>query len=104
MSDPDEKYAGQFPDTYTPDEAEIRARKGRNMWLGLALAFFVILVGVITFIRLSSSDLSQSGFYYSADDKGERIQDLPEGMAPEQAAPPPNLTPADEAQPEEGTP
>jgi hypothetical protein len=72
--------------------------------LGLALAGFVILVGVVTFIRLSSSDLSQSGFYYSVDDKGERINDLPEGMTPDQAAPPPNLTPIDETQPEEGEP
>ena len=82
----------------------MRARKSRNLWLGLALAGFVILVGVVTFIRLSSSDLSQSGFYYSVDDKGERINDLPEGMTPDQAAPPPNLTPIDETQPEEGEP
>ncbi|MBO6583757.1 MAG: hypothetical protein JJ954_12450 [Hyphomonas sp.] len=104
MSDEKEKYAGEFTDAYTPQEAELRARKSRNIWLGLALAGFVILVGVVTFIRLSSSDLSQSGFYYSVDDKGERINDLPEGMTPDQAAPPPNLTPIDETQPEEGEP
>ena len=83
MSDEKERYAGEFTDAYTPQEAELRARKSRNLWLGLALAGFVILVGVVTFIRLSSSDLSQSGFYYSVDDKGERINDLPEGMTPD---------------------
>jgi hypothetical protein len=104
LSDDKEKYAGEFTDIYKPDQAEMAARKSRNRWLGLALAGFVILVGVVTFIRLSSSDLSQSGFYYSVDDKGERIEDLPEGMTPEQAAPPPNLTPVDEPQSEEGQP
>jgi hypothetical protein len=104
LSDDNEKYPGQFTEAYIPDEAEVRARNSRNRWLGIVLAAFVILVGVITFIRLSSSDLSQSGFYYSVDDKGERIEELPEGMTPDQAAPPPNLTPADESQPEEGQP
>ena len=67
MSDDNEKYPGQFTEAYIPDEAEVRARNSRNRWLGIVLAAFVILVGVITFIRLSSSDLSQSGFYYSVE-------------------------------------
>jgi hypothetical protein len=104
MSDDKEKYAGQFTQAYTPDPAEVKARNSRNRWLGVALAVFVILVGVITFIRLSSSDLSESGFYYTMDDKGEKVQTLPEGMSPEQAAPPPNLTPVEDAPTEGETP
>ena len=98
MTNPDDKYPGQFTDIHTPDPEEARARRGRNRWLGLALAAFVILVGLITFIRLSSSDLSKGGFYYSTEDKGSDSESaLPPGMTEEQAAPPPNLTPVEEA-------
>ncbi|HAE95371.1 hypothetical protein [Hyphomonas atlantica] len=101
MTNEQDKYQGQFADAPAVSQEELRARNSRNRWLGIALAVFVILVGVITFIRLSSSDLSESGFYYNMDDRGERVQELPTGMTPEQAAPPPNLTPADETPSEE---
>lgn len=37
---------------FTPEE--LAARKKRNLWLGLALAGFVILVMITTVIRLAS--------------------------------------------------
>ncbi len=103
MADQDDKYEGQFRDAHTPDAEEVKARRGRNRVLGLALAAFVILVGVITFIRLSSSDLSDGGFYYTYEDRAAEAgeQDLPPGMTKEQAAPPPNLTPSEAEQTED---
>ena len=77
------------------------ARKSRNLWLGLALAGFVILVGIVTFIRLSSSDLSKGAFYYDPQDGQREAQELPPGMTEDMAAPPPNLTPIEEAPAEE---
>jgi hypothetical protein len=37
-----------------PDADALKARKRRNLWLGLALAGFVVLVMVTTIIRLHS--------------------------------------------------
>lgn len=37
---------------FTPEE--LAARKKRNLWLGLALAGFVILVMIVTVIRLAT--------------------------------------------------
>jgi hypothetical protein len=34
------------------DEAALKARKRRNLWLGFALAGFVVLVMLITMVRL----------------------------------------------------
>lgn len=102
MTDPDENYPGQFTKIYIPDDEEARARRGRNRWLGLALAGFVILVGIITFVRLSASDLTKGGFYYSTQDNGsDSDSSLPPGMTEEQAAPPPNLTPVEGDTPSE---
>lgn len=36
----------------TPEQ--VAARKRRNLWLGLALAGFVVLIMIITMIRLST--------------------------------------------------
>lgn len=41
-------------DSPRPTPEEIAARKRRNLWLGLALAGFVVLVMVTTIIRLST--------------------------------------------------
>ncbi|MAN45885.1 MAG: hypothetical protein CMF04_06700 [Hyphomonas sp.] len=96
MTEPDNKYEGQFTAPYTPSAEEQLARRSRNRVLGFALAAFVILVGVVTFIRLSSSDLSKSGFYYNFKDKAaDEEMELPPGMDPDQAAPPPSLTPVE---------
>lgn len=38
----------------TPEE--VSARKRRNLWLGLSLAGFVVLVMVITVIRLTTGE------------------------------------------------
>ncbi|KCZ55481.1 hypothetical protein HY29_12215 [Hyphomonas beringensis] len=101
MTEPENKYEGQFKEIYIPSAEEQRARRSRNRVLGFALAGFVILVGVVTFIRLSSSDLSKSGFYYNFKDKAaEEEMQLPPGMEPDQAAPPPNLTPVEPEQDE----
>lgn len=87
----------KFPAPFTPDSEEMKARKSRNLWLGLSLAGFVILVGIITFIRLSTSDLSKGAFYYDPQDGNEAAApELPPGMSEDQAAPPPNLTPIEE--------
>lgn len=44
-----------FPETARLSAEEIKARKKRNVWLGLALIGFVVLVMVITFVRLSTA-------------------------------------------------
>jgi hypothetical protein len=43
-----------LPDTPVPqlDAEALKARKRRNLWLGLALAGFVALVMIMTIIRL----------------------------------------------------
>ena len=95
MSDP---YPGQFTDVVPLDAEATAARKKRNNWLGLALAAFVLLVGVITMIRLSSADLSKGSFYYDADGRSGATQStssqpLPPGMSEADAAPPEGITP-----------
>lgn len=101
MTEDKDPYEGQFTATHMPDPEEVKARKGRNFWLGLALAAFVILVGLMTFIRLSSSDLSKGGFYYDAQDRpSESVQDLPAGMSEDEAGFPPNLQPVEQDDPE----
>jgi hypothetical protein len=44
----------ETPDTAVPqfDAEALKARKRRNLWLGLALAAFVVLVMITTVIRL----------------------------------------------------
>jgi hypothetical protein len=44
----------ELPDPVVPqlDAEALKARKRRNLWLGLALAAFVVLVMVTTIIRL----------------------------------------------------
>lgn len=50
-------------------EEELKARKKRNMWLALALAGFVILVGVTTAVRISQTGMGpDQEFYWHADD------------------------------------
>lgn len=50
MADP----LGDRPETRPLSEAELAARRRRNVWLALALAGFVVLVGLVTVIRLGS--------------------------------------------------
>lgn len=91
MVDPQNNTSAQT----APNAEEVKARNSRNLWLGLALAAFVVIVGVITFVRLSSSDLSKSGFYYEGPGGGSASETegaLPAGMTQDQAAPPPNLS------------
>jgi hypothetical protein len=47
----------ELPDPVVPqlDAEAIKARNRRNLWLGLALAGFVLLVMVMTFIRLNTA-------------------------------------------------
>jgi len=46
----------ETPDPVVPqlDAEAIKARKKRNLWLGLALAAFVVLVMVTTIVRLNT--------------------------------------------------
>ncbi|MBU1288141.1 MAG: hypothetical protein KJ871_10490 [Alphaproteobacteria bacterium] len=103
MTDSKKPYEGEFiPAAHLTPEA-VAARKKRNIWLGLALLGFVVLVAATTMIRLSKADLSEgAGFYYSnsggtaRDDERMPIDDqpaLPPGMTQEQAAPPPGIAP-----------
>ncbi len=66
----------------TPEE--VAARKKRNVWLALALVAFVVLVGVTSVIRISSSDFGKSdGLYFS-------------GSLEKKSQPPPPELPSDE--------
>jgi hypothetical protein len=97
MTDEKEPYAGEFMDAPHMAPEAIAARKKRNVWLGLALFGFVVLVAVTTIIRLSNTDLSEgAGFYYSNSDSRTPVGEapaLPPGMSEEQAAPPAGLEP-----------
>ncbi len=42
-------------DLAPPTEAELRARRGRNIALALGLVIFVILVFVVTVVRMGGS-------------------------------------------------
>ena len=99
MTDEKEPYAGEFLNAPLLDPAAIAARKKRNVWLGLALLGFVVLVAITTMIRLSNTDLSQgAGFYYSnsgSPTPADEASALPPGMTEEQAAPPAGLEPAE---------
>ena len=66
MSDSKQPYEGEFiPAAHLTPEA-VAARKKRNLWLGLALLGFVVLVAITTMIRLANANLSEgAGFYYS---------------------------------------
>lgn len=44
----------QLPPAVQVDPAALKARNRRNLWLGLALGGFVVLVLVVTLIRLNS--------------------------------------------------
>lgn len=79
------------PETVELSPEALKARNRRNIWLGLALAAFVVMVAVITMIRLSENDLSQGGFYYDPQDRPSDAQALPPGMSPDAAAPPAGL-------------
>lgn len=80
-----------FPPTGRLDPEALAARNRRNIWLALALAGFVVLVGVITVVRLGDTD---GEFYYRFEQDSEVDEaELPPGMTPDQAAPPPGLTP-----------
>jgi hypothetical protein len=97
MTDEKEPYAGEFMDAPHIAPESIAARKKRNVWLGLALFSFVVLVAVTTIVRLSNTDLSEgAGFYYSNSDSRTPVGEapaLPPGMSEEQAAPPAGLKP-----------
>lgn len=80
-----------FPATAQFSAEELAARKQRNVWLALALVAFCVLVGAITVVRLGDTD---GKFYYHNDPNSDEAgQELPPGMTPDQAAPPPGLTP-----------
>ena len=85
----------RFPQPAQLDAPGRAAQKRRNLWLGLALLGFVVLVGLTTFVRLKNSTPSEVGFYYhnGQSDESTEAPALPPGMSPDQAAPPANLTP-----------
>ncbi|MEQ9315652.1 MAG: hypothetical protein RLN72_07355 [Henriciella sp.] len=74
------------------DAARRAAQKRRNLWLGLALFGFVVIVGLTTVIRLGDADLGPDGGLYwhnpPQDNTSEPMPDLPPvddapGEAPE---------------------
>lgn len=70
-------------DPVQPDEAGRRAaQKRRNLWLGLALFAFVLIVGLTTVIRLGDADLGPDGGLYwrnpPQDNTSEPMPDLPQ--------------------------
>lgn len=94
---PDKEH---FPEPAHLDAEARMAQKRRNLWLGLALLGFVLLVGLTTFVRLSGSQDNQANFYYNMNQTGQaETPELPPGMSPDQAVPPANLT-VDPAEPE----
>ncbi|KCZ93879.1 hypothetical protein [Hyphomonas johnsonii] len=101
MTEKPDPYPGEFTTAPQMDPEAIRARKKRNVWLGLALFGFVVLVGITTVIRLAGADLSNgAGFYYNASDsQGKKAEQpaLPPGMTEDQATPP---APSPEESPE----
>ncbi|MEZ5998954.1 MAG: hypothetical protein R3B98_09700 [Hyphomonas sp.] len=93
-----------FPQPVQLDAAARAAQKKRNLWLGLALLGFVLLVALTTYVRLGASEKGQADFYYNMNQSGQEAPPAPPpGMTPEQTAPPPNLT-AEPSHPEESQP
>jgi hypothetical protein len=94
MSDDLKPGEETFPQPMQLDAEGRAAQKRRNLWLGLALLGFVVLVGLTTFVRLSGSDSRKAEFYYNmkSSSTSEEAPELPPGMTPDQAAAPPNLT------------
>lgn len=84
----------RFPEPAHLDAAARAAQKRRNLWLGLSLLAFVLLVGLTTMVRLKTSETGKFDFYYNMDPPTDKPQEmpLPPGMSPDQAAPPPNLS------------
>ncbi|MGB3624805.1 MAG: hypothetical protein WA989_03190 [Henriciella sp.] len=75
------------PDQVHADDAGRRAaQKRRNLWLGLALFAFVIIVGLTTVIRLGDAELGPDGGLYwhnpPQDNTSEPMPDLPEQDGP----------------------
>nr|WP_321362333.1 hypothetical protein [uncultured Hyphomonas sp.] len=82
-----------FPEPAHLDPAALAAQKRRNLWLGVALLGFVVLVGLTTFVRLSETEDNQAEFYYNMNQAGpDEAPALPPGMSPDQAMPPENLS------------
>jgi hypothetical protein len=94
MSDDLKPGGDVFPQPAQLDAEGRAAQKRRNMWLGLALLGFVVLVGLTTAVRLSGSDSRKAEFYYNMKSTSapDEAPALPPGMTPDQAAPPPNLS------------
>ena len=107
MTDTERKPGEErFPEPSHLDPEARAAQKRRNVWLGLTLLAFVVLVGLTTFLKLSTSE-GKADFYYnmSGNKDDETAPALPPGMSPDQAAPPPNLStePSEPAAPETAT-
>ena len=51
----DERDENNFPKPAPMDEAALKARRRRNVWLGLTLFGFVILIVVITALRMKAN-------------------------------------------------
>ncbi|MEZ5955130.1 MAG: hypothetical protein R3C13_12605 [Hyphomonas sp.] len=54
MTDQNEPKKDEFPQPAQLSPEARAAQKRRNLWLGLALLAFVVLVALTTFIRLST--------------------------------------------------
>jgi hypothetical protein len=47
-------------ETIKPTDAQLKARRNRNIAIGIALGLFVILVYVVSFVRLGPAILDRS--------------------------------------------
>jgi len=94
MTDTERKPGEErFPAQAHLDPEARAAQKRRNVWLGIALLAFVVLVGLTTFLKLSTSEGKADFYYNMKGNKGDNgAPALPPGMSPDQAAPPPNLS------------
>lgn len=67
----------------------VAARKGRNMWLGLALLGFVVLMGVGTALRISQGAGTKPGqsLYWNMTPGDSGAQDMPDLPEPADVEP-----------------
>ena len=57
-----------------PDHELHVRRRGRNMWLGVVLGSFVVLVFVVSIVKMSNGDLMEAYDHQPRASKMERVE------------------------------